>query len=46
MTDVVPLDSTGRSGQLQQLRQILRRQGLLFLTLLGPQQFELGVSLE
>ena len=45
VTDVVALDSSRWCRQLQQLRQILGGQSLLFLTLLRPQQFEFSVAL-
>ena len=45
VTDVVALDPSRRGGQLQQLRQILRGQRLLLLTLLGAEQLKLRVAL-
>ena len=45
MTDVVPLNPSGWSGELEQLGEILRGEGLLLLALLSAQQFKFGIAL-
>ena len=45
MADVIPLDAPGGCRKLQELSQVFSRQRLLFLPLLGTQQFKFSIPL-